>query len=89
MIGTAVEVGGQCTEVFITEDIWRVVEFRYHSGSYMSIQHYCTAGMGDPPTKKGWVGMHYNWKSMKKPCYVCDNTPPEGIQGVFRMMNDC
>lgn len=72
-------------EVYYTEGDWRVTEFKYVGGSYMSIQHHCTAGRSGSHIP-GWTGMYYNYNGLNEPCYVCNRVPPEGIQGIFLMM---
>ena len=72
-------------EIYLRDGDWRITKFTYPDGSYLYIEHYCTAGRGRAITK-GWVGMHYNYASMSKPCYVCSKVPPDGLQGLFAML---
>jgi len=74
------------TEIYITEGNYRVADFKYPGGSYLSVQHYCTAGRAGSDLK-GWVGQYYQHTQFEEPCYICGCTPPEGIQAVFCMMN--
>lgn len=73
------------TTVYFTEGDYRVTDFHWAEGSYLSVQHFCTAGRSGSPIK-GWVGQYYQHAQFKEPCYVCGRIPPNGIQGVFAML---
>jgi hypothetical protein len=85
------------TDVNITDGDWRITTFYYTASNrcpcgdlhhYELIQHYCTAGRGENPIRKGWVGMYYNVNNPLEPCYVCNQVPSEGIQAVFWMLKE-
>ena len=77
--------GGAHEDVYFTKGKWRIVEFFWDSGSYMSMQHFCTAGRGNSIIP-GWTGMFYHTRQMSEACYVCDKVPSDEIQGVWIMM---
>ncbi len=72
-------------EIFFTDGDWRIARFTYTLGSYLSIQHYCTAGRSDN-LAKGWVGMYYHYRGLKETCYICNRLPPDELQGMFIML---
>ena len=78
--------GDSKTETLHTEGDWRISKFSYYEGSYLCIQHYCTAGRGGSHFK-GWVGMYYHFGGLKERCYVCGHIPPSGLQGAFIMLD--
>jgi len=83
--GIKMKPGTSKTDILHTEGDWRISKFSYYKGSYLCIQHYCTAGRGGSHFK-GWVGTYYNFRSLTEPCYVCELLPPPGLQGAFIML---
>ncbi len=82
---TGVAPGNSVHDILISEGDWRVQRFSWHDGSYISVQHYCTAGRSGS-LFRGWVGMYYGYSNFTEPCYVCARVPAEKIQVVFTLL---